>query len=237
MPWDMDAIADALAAECSHAEAELQAEHAVHGLDALDEVGLHPILAAGIRRASLAVFRETPYPGQPEVLPKESERLRCDLVAAPPEITGIADNILQSKEIHKASATLFADVAEQLTAAPPTYAQPEDALWLEVKTIGQYSYVDGFAGPNRSYASQFNTCRSDIRKLATARSIRHAALVLVTFHAHAEIAHHDLTMFVHRCLDRNLPVNSLTTASIDIADRIGNSVCTIALVRVTPAGA
>lgn len=232
MPWDQHTIAEAFAAGLARAEAGLAAEHAVHGLDALDELGLHPILAAGLAAADLAVYREVPYPGQPEVLPKESQRLRCDLVAAPAGSTGIADKVHQGKDIRGASDTLFAGVAEQLAAAPPDHTAPEDALWLEVKAIGQYTYVDGLAGPNRSYTSQFGACRDDIKKLSKPRSIEQAALVLVTFHERAEIAEHDLTAFVHNCLDRHLPVGGLSTASLPMGDRIGNTVCTVGLVRV-----
>lgn len=236
MPWDLDAITEALAAALRRAEADLAEEHAVHGLDALDEVGLHPILASGLAEMDLAVFRETPYPGQSERLPKESERLRCDLVIADRSSTGIADNVLQGKEMRGVSETLFAGVAEQLTAPPEGHTAPDDALWLEVKAVGQYSYVDGFAGPNRSYASQFNQCRHDLKKLGLARCVEQAALVLVLFHERTEIADHDLTAFVHKCLDHQLPVAGLTTASLPIADRIGNTVCTVGLVRVRAGG-
>ena len=58
--------------------------------------------------------------------------------------------------------------------------------------------------------------------------------MLVTFHERAEIANHDLAAFVHNCLDRHLPVGGLVTASLPISDRIGNSVCTVGLVRVRP---
>ncbi|MFG0259934.1 MAG: hypothetical protein ACF8LK_06230 [Phycisphaerales bacterium JB041] len=139
MPWDLDAITDALAAGLRRAEADLAEEHAVHGLDALDEVELHPILAAGLVAADLAVFRETPYPGQPKQLLKGSERMRCDLVVAEHGSTGIADNMLQSKEMRGVSESLFAGVAEQLTAPPAGHTMPEDALWLEIKAVGQHS--------------------------------------------------------------------------------------------------
>lgn len=236
MPWDMDVIAEALAAGLRLAEEDLAAEQAVHGLDALDELGLHPLLAAGLTEAGFEVFREVPYPGQPEVLPKESERKRCDLVAAEAGVSGITDNIRTDKEIRKASGTLFADSAARMSAPPPDHANPEDVLWLEVKAVGQYAYVDSFAGPNRSYTSQFGFCRNDIKKLSKAMSVEHAGLVLVTFHEHAEIAPHDLTAFMHTCLDRDLPVAGLTTASFPIAERIGNTVCTVGVIRVRPHG-
>jgi hypothetical protein len=190
------------------------------------------MLARGLREAGFAVFRETPYPGQPRVLPKESERQRCDLVVAPGGTAGIADSVRQGKELRKAEGTLFAAVAHELLAPPVGSLPPEEALWVEVKTIGQHTYVDGLAGPNRSYASQFNTCMADIRKLAGGRSIGHAVLALVLFNESAVVAEHDLTAFMHKCLDRRLPVADLRRESVPIADRIGNAVCTVGLVSV-----
>ena len=138
----------------------------------------------------------------------------------------------QGKELRKAEGTLFAAVAHEVLAPPAGSLPPEEALWVEVKTIGQHTYVDGIAGPNRSYAPQFNTCMADIRKLAMGHSIEHAALALVLFNETAAVAEHDLTAFMHKCLDRRLPVADLRRESIPIADRIGNGVCTVGLVRV-----
>lgn len=232
MPWRYEDIADALAAGMAEAEARLAEEQAVHGLDALDEVALHPILAAGTARAGHAVFRETPYPGQPDALPKESQRLRCDLVLGPAGCTAVADVIHQEKAARRAAGTLFADLARSTLAPPPGAAPPEDLLWLEIKSIGQHTYVDGVAGPNRSYSSQFNTCLADVRKLSKARAVEHAALAVVCFSERPETAAHDLAALVHRCLDRDLPVAGLASAAIPILDRIGNAACTVGVLRV-----
>ena len=232
MAWRLDEIGAGLAVGLAGAEASFAAEQAVHGLDALAEVDLHPILARGLREVGFAVFRETPYPGQPRVLPKESERQRCDLVVAPEGTAGITDSVRQGKELRKAEGTLFAAVAHDLHAPPVGSLPPEEALWVEVKTVGQHTYVDGLAGPNRSYASQFNTCMADIRKLAGGRSIGHAVLALVLFNESGAVAEHDLTAFMHKCLDRHLPVADLRRESFPIADRIGNGVCTVGLVSV-----
>jgi hypothetical protein len=236
MAWRLDEIGVGLGAGLAAAERAIAAEQAVHGLDALDEISLHPILARGIREAGFAVFRETPYPGQPTTLPKESQRQRCDLVIAPAATTGIADIVRVGKGLRLAKGTLFAEVAERTAAPPAGSLPPEDALWVEVKTIGQYTYVDGFAGPNRSYASQFNTCMADVRKLASGRSIVYAALALVLFNESAAVAEHDLTAFMHKCLDRDLPVAELHRESLPIADRIGNGACTVGLIRVRAGG-
>jgi hypothetical protein len=234
MPMQLDVITQALATGLAAAETELAAEQAVHGLDALAEIALHPILTRGLHEAGYAAFRETPYPGQPEILPKESERLRCDLVVTSGGTTGILDSVRRGKELQRAEGTLFAEVASEMVTPPVGAVPPEEALWLEVKTIGQSTYVDGVAGPNRSYTSQFSTCLADIRKLASADAIEQAALAIVLFNAAPEIAQHDLTMCMHKCLDRRLPVVDLRTESFPIADRIGNAVCTVGLVVVRP---
>lgn len=232
--WPTTNLAEVLAGALREQERRLQEEQAVHGLDALDEVRLHPILAAGLRPAGFEVFRETPYPGQPEILPRESERLRCDLVLAPVGTTCIADIVRQGKELRKAQGTLFAGVAAELLAPPEGSLPPEEACWIEVKTIGQHTYTDGLAGPNRSYSSQFNTCLADIRKLAAARAIDQSALALVLFNESPAVAEHDLTAFMHKCLDRTLPVADLWREPFPITDRIGNNTCTVALIRVRP---
>ena len=232
MPWQLEHIAEALVSGLALAERDCAAEQAVHGLDALDEIALHPLLARGLREAGFAVFPETPYPGQPKVLPKESERLRCDLVVAEGGTTAIADSVQQGKEVRRAEGTLFAEIAPAMVTPPAGAVPPDEALWIEVKTIGQFTYTDGYAGPNRGYASQFNACMADIRKLAKGESIGRAVLAMVLFHATPEIAEHDLLAFMHKCLDRQLPVSDLRTASLPIADRIGNAACTVGLVRV-----
>ena len=221
-----------LAAGISRAESQLIAEQAVHGLDARDEMQLHPILASGIESTHYRVFREVPYPDQPEKLPKESERQRCDLVITPAHATGITDDIHRRKEVDRAAQTLFAPVAERMLERDAHLVEPEDAYWLEIKTIGQYHIVDGYAGPNRRYASAFNACAADIRKLASSPYLTRAGLGIVLFCAAETIGTHDLTAFMHTCLDRELPVRSLRTTSVPLTDRIGNQTCTIGLIEV-----
>ncbi len=232
MGWTDHELAAALAAGLRLREAELRDEQAVHGLDALSERELHPVLARGLSAAGLRVFPETPYPGQPEVLPRESERERCDLVLAPGGTRAIVDSIRRRKELDRASGTLFAPVAQQITAPEPGALSPEEAFWLEVKTHGQFTYTDGFAGPNRTYASQFGVCLTDIRKLARAPGIAHAALAIVLFTDERRTAEHDLAACVHRCLDKDLPVRDLIQEHVPIVDRIGNRNCTVGLIRV-----
>jgi len=235
VPWSADEIASLLVRGLASREEALRAEQAVHGLDALAEVELHPLLAAALETGGYAAFRETPYPGQPDALPRESERERCDLIVAPGGTRAIADAVRARKELLCAEGTLFAAIADRVSTPGPGHLLPDDALWLEVKTFGQYTYTDGLAGPNRTYASQFGVCTSDVRKLARARGIGDAGLVIVHFGADGRVAEHDLTAFVHRCLDLDLPVTGLVREAFPVLDRIGNRVCTVALVPIRAA--
>ena len=232
--WPREEIAAALAEGLREQERDLLAEQAVHGLDALDEVELHPLLAAGIRAGGLGAFPEIPYPTDADASRKMSERERCDLVLTPAGATGIADSLRTRKDVRQAQDTLFAPLAAQLAAPAPGLTDPAEAFWLEVKTVGQFAYVDGVAGPNRMYASQFNTCLADVRKLARATALRHTALAIVLFASTAEVAEHDLGAFAHKCLDHDLPLAGLVTERVEIADRIGNTVCVLGLVPLRP---
>jgi hypothetical protein len=231
---DLDAIADALRDALAGAEAELAEEQAVHGLEAWGELGLHALLAKGLAAAPFAVFREHPFPGQPEHIPDERDRLRCDLVVAPAGTTSLVDPVRTAREARRASETLFADVASRPAAPARGALGAEDALWLEVKVLAQYAYIEGVAGPNRAYAGQVAACLRDVAKLGRADRIEHAALAVVAFHDGAETARHDLAALAHRALDRDLPVGGLITRQTPIADRIGNRVCTLGLLRVRP---
>lgn len=232
MSWRLDDILEALADGVRAHELRLAEEHAVHGLDALREVALHPVLANAIGSAGFSAFQEVLYPERERERPKDSERDRCDLVVGPVGSTGIADNVRLKRELARAEGTLFQPLAQTLVETDPGQIEPNDALWLEVKSIGQHSFVDGISGPNRTYASQFTPCIADVRKLSRAHAVDHAALALVLFAESNGVSEHDLAAFVHKCLDADLPIGGLRLAHVPIADRIGNRVCTVGLVDV-----
>lgn len=75
---DMGAIADAMLDALRRREAELRDEQAVRGLDSLDEVELHPLLAEGLRGLGIGVLREQAYPHEWAFrsAPQERERTR-----------------------------------------------------------------------------------------------------------------------------------------------------------------
>ncbi|MCA9294821.1 MAG: hypothetical protein KDA20_13520 [Phycisphaerales bacterium] len=203
-------IADALRARAH----ELDEEHATLGIDALDELPLHPILCAGLETTGLGVLREQRYPAS-RAVPKRSIGDRCDIVLIRAPDTHLTDPLQ--------SGTLF---AEQGVA-------PEDALWLEVKLAAQFAMSDGWSRANPLYSGVMLTqTMADIRKLASESAIHHAALVLIMFNTDEPIASHDLSAWYQRCIERGLPISAPITHRFAITDRIGNAVATIALVRV-----
>ena len=58
VPDIADAVEDALRAEADRYDRE----QSVRGLDALDELSLHPVLAEGLGRAGFGVYPEQHYP-------------------------------------------------------------------------------------------------------------------------------------------------------------------------------
>jgi hypothetical protein len=174
------------------------------------------------------------------VLPELRDRLRCDLVLTPEPDQTLADPLATVRQaddiLRQGAGSLFAAHAETAAAEhvpSPTAVVPEDAFWLEIKTLGQFSYCDGVPGPNTKYGAELvRAIRTDAAKLAEDGMIFHAAVLIVLFAATEEIARHDIAAAIHRCLDRDMPVGSPLFRSVPIADRIGNSVCELALVPV-----
>ncbi len=278
--WRHDDLLDALARGITDAEAALAREQAPYGLDALDEVELHPVLAAALAgceaEPGVGVIREQPYPhewvGKPSsgkrlrrkrrkgagaeaapaledeesdspLLPEHRDRQRCDLVLTPEPGQTLADPLLTARRAEairrEGAGSLFATDAEAAAAAaaacePPAGAvHPEDAFWLEVKTLGQFTYCDGVPGPNTKYGTELTRAiRTDAAKLAEDGMIFHAAVLIVLFAATPEIARHDIAAAIHRCLDRDIRIASPLFRTVPIAERIGNAICELALIPV-----
>lgn len=136
--WDAGNIV-AVAAGALRAEHDrLCAEQAVHNIDALEEVEVHPLLARGFAEAGFGVLREQPYPaqwrakpGRRRVLPEQTERQRCDLVLTPEPGQVLADSLIETRAVETdrrlASGTLFAPVVEQIAAQGLTQPEPGKA--------------------------------------------------------------------------------------------------------------
>lgn len=172
-------------------------------------------------------------------LPDPRDRMRCDLVLTPAPGLRLGDPLALVKAARtrrrQAAGTLFAAVEE--AAPPPSPAPdtcpPEDAFWMEVKLVGQFTYSAGIAGPNTAYASELTRGpAADIRKLSADGRIRHAAAMVLLFTHDRATAEHDLAQMLHRCLDRGLPIAAPRTREIAVTDRIGNSLLTVCMIPV-----
>lgn len=253
--WRTDLLAEAAAAALALRERELADEHAVHGLDALGETRLHLILAQGFRRAGWGVLREQPYPHEWRAkrgrrgraaleTPEHRDRRRCDLVVTPEPDQPLVDPLQVEAAVaahqREILSTLFAplEAAESLRAARAAArgVGPDLAFWLEVKTVGQYTYSGGISGPNRAYASELRGAAADLRKLEEDPQIHAAALLLVMFTADPAIANHDLHALFHLCLDRHLPIRAPDVRSVPVRDLIGNAMCTVCVLGLSKVG-
>ncbi len=204
-------IADAIAAGLAERARHDDAEQAVYGLDALDELALHPLIAAALAQVGYGAHAEQRYPGAWNRR-RKSEGERCDLVVTPDA------RPLRDPEL---AGTLFATAVDAVDA--------DEALWLEIKTVAQFEQ----AGPFKRYASELlSTVSADLAKLARDEVIRHAALLIVLFTADDATAEHDLTAWHHRCLDRGHSVHTPAKRTFPITDRVGNAACTVAVFPV-----
>lgn len=210
LPYFPSDIVDAVIEGLRQRAAALDAEHAVRGIDALDEVSLHPIIAEGLTTAGYGVHREVRYPADRRKR-KTSEGERCDFALTP------GHRPLRNPE---AAATLF-DSSDAVDL--------DDAFWLEVKVVAQFTPD----GSNRQYASQLlSTVGQDVAKLSKDQGILHAGLLLILFVHRAEVAEHDLGIWQDRCIGRGLPIAAPSVRQMTISDRIGNGVCMAALYPV-----
>jgi hypothetical protein len=213
--WSIAHIADAAEAALRVEADRLDREQSVHGPDALDELSLHPVLAEGFRRAGYGVFGEQHYPTA-GLRRRDTEGERCDLVLTP-----------AGRELNDPGRepTLF---------DPPDAVALDEAFWLEVKMVCQFTPE----GPSRHYASQLlSTVREDVSKLSGNPGILHAGLLIVLFTEDRRTAEHDLAEWLDRCLQRGLPVGSPSIRTLGITDRLGNGVCAVTVYPVGRTGA
>ncbi len=230
--WSASELLASAAHGLRRADAALRREQAVHGIDALGEVQLHPFLASGLRDSGLGVLREHPYPGVVSRRPQRHERSRCDLVILPRPGLKLRDPVEELVQADAKSATLFAHLRE---LPEPNAIGSRDAYWIEIKSVGQSTYTQGVPGPNRAYSSEITRAHTDdLAKLAQEALIERGALLVVLFTHDQETANHDLRIAAARAIDQGLPLRSPETTSFEIPDRIGNQWCTLSLIEISP---
>ena len=238
--WRMSDMLAALTDGVGSLDARLLAEQAVHGVDALAEVALHPVLAEGISAAGFGVVREVLYPGEHASSVRRSARARCDLVVLPEPGMVLEDPATEQATLNAGEGTLFAGLAAELEVRPTPGAgvvTPADACWLEVKSVAQHAYVDGVPVPNRTYADQLlRGPMADLVKLAKDPSIWTAASVVVLFCETEAVGRHDLGQLAHRLLDQEAPLGTPEIGGVAIQDRVGNGWCAIGVFPMRAGG-
>lgn len=207
MRWSGSHIADVVEAGLKRCAEEADLEQAVYGIDALDELRLHPLIHRALRDGGFGVWPEQRYPDDRHKT-NRSEGQRCDIVLTPDGLP-LRDPLIKG--------TLFDDQPA---------ADPEAAYWLEVKSVAQHETSGPFA---RYSAELLSPVIKDIKKIWSDGVIRHGGLLLVLFTESREVAEHDLAAWHTRCLGRGQPVGPPAVRGFEINDRIGNAWCAIAV--------
>lgn len=204
--WDFCTIADDIADILYRAEARLRLEQAVYGLDALDERELQALLAHELA-SRYHVAREVHYPSTTGR--KMTHRPRCDLVLSP---------LGRPVRLDTRPPDLF---------DPPNLCEPGDALWLEVKIA--YQFREGGL-PHGGYGAQWRQAVvSDLRKMEAEPLIREGGLSLIVFNESARVLNKDLELFEDVLARKQVLAGFRQVRSIQILDRIGHQLCTLAI--------
>jgi len=231
--WDPRELALAARRGLEAASARTVVEQAVHGVDALAEIQLHPLLAEAFAAAGYGVVREAPYPANSSPTLKRRDRERCDLVLTPSPDAVLIDPVIELRADAARAGTLFAGAASPPPS--PGRVSPADAFWIEIKLVGQYTHTLGVPGPNRAYGGELTmSVARDLAKLGADPGIRDSALLLVLFTDTQATAEHDLTVALHKALDRGVRLRWPAVERFPIPERIGNTLCTVALIPATP---
>lgn len=211
--WDLGLILGACADALRERARAFDAEHAPLGLDALDELAVHPLLAGALSGAGFGVLREQRYPAG-AARTRRSEGDRCDIVLTEAPGPGLRDPLL--------AGTLFGAKG----------VDPDQALWLEVKVVGQFAVTDGVSRSNPGYSGGLlHSLMNDVRKLAAEPGIAHGAALLTLYTVDQATAQHDLGQWTRIAIEKGLPISSPLTSGFALTDRIGNGYATVALIQ------
>ncbi|MBY0112144.1 MAG: hypothetical protein K2Y21_04940 [Phycisphaerales bacterium] len=228
--WQGFDAATVLGAALERREKMLREEQSVRGLDAMREVELQQVLGAGCEAAGYGVLREVGYPTLSEQVSSRAARLRCDLVLTPAPGQKLQDALTLRREKAEVAGTLFAEASSP--AAPSgggAEVKASECLWVEVKTVAQFTYTHGVPVPNRGYGSELTAAlRTDLDKLSRDEAILDGCVVLVLFTLDERTARNDVVAAANRCLDHASAIASMSSRSFAITDRAGNACCTVA---------
>jgi len=213
-------------------DTDLHRENAHRGLDSYPEILLHPLLCQGFADAPYTVLREVGYPSSSMTRPNNAQRQRCDLVFISGRNLRLFDPINEQRVRDNAVGTLFEPIA-QAHEPEPDEITPQDAYWVEVKSVAQFSYVDGVPGPNASYTHELlDGPRRDVIKLGSEPLIHHGAVLIMLFSQEQKIGVHDITQTARTMIDHDLPISMPVVESFPITNHASNAWCTLGLIPV-----
>ncbi len=202
MIWDLVQLIEGVAAAVEITERDLRDEQAVYGLDSLDELKLHTVLASGLDK-SYSVAREVHYPSSAGN--KLTHRKRCDMV------------------LSAAGRPLKLDARPPTLFDPPNQTEPADAFWMEIKIAYQF----GQGGVRHGgYSSQWrNAIVSDLQKMEQETAIQSAGLLLVVFTESTEVFAKDVELFEDVLMIKGVLAGFRQSRSVPILDRMGHRYC------------
>ena len=215
-------VADAAVAAVRAACEEHDLAQEVRGVDSLAEREIQAILEGGFEAAGLHPLREVRFPHRAGE-PIRSVGTRCDFVLRPEDAPlDLGDEI---DEEEGDDPGLFAELAPD----PPAPLDTEQAFWLEIKT-GAACRDLGDAGDLSTLPKRTTV---DLARLAHARRVRHAAVLVVAFGPDEETMAHDAHALDRHAADQGLPTLGAVVRTFPLTDRHGNAA---ALVAVIPVG-
>ncbi|GIW75328.1 MAG: hypothetical protein KatS3mg104_0391 [Phycisphaerae bacterium] len=204
--FDLQAILRRITDRIRTEEQQLYQEQAVYGLDSRDERAFQTLLAETLSQ-DYSVAREVHYPSS--VGPRQSHRLRCDMVLSAPG---------RPVRIDSRPPDLF---------DPPEQSEPGESLWLEVKVA--YQFKEGGLRHN-GYGTQWRSAVvSDLKKMDQDPLIRQAALVLIVFTETQNVVEKDMETFEDLLAIQGILAGTRVSKSLKILDRMGHGCCTVAI--------
>lgn len=224
-------VADAAVAAVRIEAEERDAAQEVRGVDSLAERDLQTILERGLAAAGLHPLREIRFPHRAGE-PIRSVGTRCDFVLRPDDLEldlGDADDLDDETEAPDAEGPGLFDEVVPPAPPPPPRLDPADATWLEVKT-GAACRDLGDAGDLATLPKRVTV---DLARLAHARGLRHAAVLIVAFGPDEETMAKDAHALDRHAAEQGLPTRGAIVRTFPITDRHGNAA---ALVAVIPVG-
>lgn len=218
-------VAEAAVAALRASADERDLAQEVRGVDSLPERELQPMLAKGFEAAGLHPLREVRFPSRAGE-PVRSVGTRCDFVLRTTDAPlDLGDEIDAEDDDVDEPPGLF---AEPEPVAPPLVLDPESAFWLEVKT-GAACRDLGDAGDLTTLPKRTTI---DLARLAHARGVRHAAVLVVAFGPDEATLAHDAHALDRHAAEQGLPTLGAVVRTFPLTDRHGNAAGLVALIPV-----